>query len=51
MMYPGCSTKSAGGKLQLNRHAPCVYMGLHELHDMMYGCMVDPEHADVAPAM
>ena len=45
-MYPGYSTKSAGGKLQLNPHAPYVYK-IWLCMNYMTWYMVDPEHADV----
>ena len=43
---PGHSAKSAGGRLQLNTHAPYV-CGLAR-SDMVYGCMVYTERAEMA---
>ena len=43
------SAKNAGGWLQLNMHAPYVYMWLcMKWCDMVYGCMVYTEHAKMA---
>ena len=43
---PSHSTKSAGGKLQLNMHAP--YVCSIVWNDMVHGCMVYTEHAKMA---
>ena len=58
MKDPNHSVKSAGGRLQLNTHAPYIYVALHEVTQCMC-CTVYTERAEnvrwqqfrVAPAM
>ena len=43
---PGHFAKSTGGRLQLNTHTP--YVCGFALSDMVHGCMVYTEHAEMA---